>query len=658
MTKRFNLIRLSFLVVLGMLSNQMIAQLACSDNLNLSLDLLGEAIFSVDMAEEGNNQDYESKWVVPSLFTCDDLGLIQDYTLYGQYANGDIDSCMGTVSVADFISPVVIVETNVSVDLGDDGTLDLLPAMIDEGSYDNCSDITYDISPSTIDCDSPNPTVAVLTITDESGNTNQAWTNIFWNQVAYSEEVACNEISTLNVINGSVTLSLDDVLLSGSSACVSDYSFIVEYEDIVEPDVTFDISDIDKTYDVIVLEWITGLVCEFSFTVISGNAPYSLCAQDYSGKGIVEVEMTTGAFTDETGCTSVSQASGTVITPSKDGSASEGIDIIDYTIMRSQILGASSMNADQMLAADLSETPGNVSTLDLVFLEKMMTGEFVPEKVWIFRDASETFPDNQVPLNYSETIELANQEDYEFVAIKLGDLDLSFEEVISEDDMASLIVEDIVLNQGESYSVPLKLENDQQLVAVNMFIRSETDAYEITNVTSNLPEYTYNAIEDNIDGILNLVWEAEDETISAGGHNLLADDPIFILELKAKKNSILSETFAIATDKYSKVLNAESYKGTALDVDIQDVITVPVHETEAFDHLEISPNPSSNFINVRTALPANTQKSFSIYNSIGQLVQAGVYTGNSIDIGSLSAGVYSFLLQSEENISRALIVKE
>lgn len=645
------------LTLMGMLSNQAIAQISCFGDLNLSLDPLGVAEFTVDMAEEGNASGYESKWVVPTEFTCEDLSEVQDYTLYGQYANGDIDSCMGTVSLSDFVPPVAIVEIDVMIDLDDDGTLTLLPSMIDEGSYDNCSPITYDITPSSIDCESPNPVVAVLTVTDEYGNSNQAWTNIYWNEVDYSEEVACKEFNNLNVINGPITLSLSDVLLSGSSSCISDYSFVVEYEGIVEPDVTFDNSDIGKTYDVIVLDWLTGVDCSFSFTVVSGNVPYGLCAQDYSGKGIINVEMSAGAFTDDSGCITVSDNSGTFITPSKEGTPEEGIDIIDYTMIRSKILGASSMNADQMLAADLSGTPGTVSTLDLVFLDKMMAGDYVPQKVWIFRDASEDFPDNQVPVGYSESIELGSQENYMFRAIKLGDVDLSFDEVISEDEMSTLIAEDIVLNQGQSYSVPMRLESNQSLIAVNMFVKSETDDFIVTNVISDLPEYTFDPSTDIVNGVLHLNWQADDETIVDGGFNLLADESVFTLEILAKSNSVLNQSFNISSDRYSKILAPDANKGIALDLDIQDLITVPVFDTEKYEKLVISPNPSSEFINVSTSGKIAVDGTYSIINSIGQVAQTSDFTGEKIDVSNLAPGLYTFVLTTKETYFQQMLLK-
>lgn len=59
------------------------------------------------------------------------------------------------------------------------GVAALTPDMIDAGSYDLEGPVTLSISPTSVDCDDVMaPVIAILTVTDTDGNTNQCWTEI------------------------------------------------------------------------------------------------------------------------------------------------------------------------------------------------------------------------------------------------------------------------------------------------------------------------------------------------------------------------------------------------------------------------------------------------------------------------------------------------
>ena len=95
-----------------------------------------------------------------------------------------------------------------------------------------------------------------------------------------------------------------------------------------------------------------------------------------------------------------------------------------------------------------------------------------------------------------------------------------------------------------------------------------------------------------------------------------------------------------------------------------DCQTVGILEAvKPFSSLSIYPNPATNRIVIDTKVQSHNA-TFKIYNAIGQeLVQASanVYSGNqetSVDVSSLSPGVYFILLFDGENQSRAKFVKE
>ena len=77
------------------------------------------------------------------------------------------------------VTPPVMIATNVlNVSYDGDGEINLTPDMLDNGSYDDCSDVTLSISESFFTCDNAGIQNVILTGTDASGNSNSTLTTV------------------------------------------------------------------------------------------------------------------------------------------------------------------------------------------------------------------------------------------------------------------------------------------------------------------------------------------------------------------------------------------------------------------------------------------------------------------------------------------------
>jgi len=92
-------------------------------------------------------------------------------------ANGCTHIVHLEISVADLLPPVVSVQ-NLILELDENGTANLTPADLDNGSYDHCGIAAFHISKSHFTCDDLGDHLVTLTVTDVNGNENSAVANV------------------------------------------------------------------------------------------------------------------------------------------------------------------------------------------------------------------------------------------------------------------------------------------------------------------------------------------------------------------------------------------------------------------------------------------------------------------------------------------------
>lgn len=106
----------------------------------------------------------------PSVLTCADLGTaVVDLVVYD--VNGNIGNAPATITVQDNIAPTVLTK-DVTLYLDANGQLTVLPADVDNGSYDNCTIDRMEVTPNTFTCEDIGDHVVTLTVYDEAGNSS------------------------------------------------------------------------------------------------------------------------------------------------------------------------------------------------------------------------------------------------------------------------------------------------------------------------------------------------------------------------------------------------------------------------------------------------------------------------------------------------------
>ena len=86
---------------------------------------------------------------------------------------GNASSATQNVVVSDVTAPIVVTQ-NISITLDATGITTITPAMLDNGSTDNCTIATIDISQNSFDCTNEGANIVVVTVTDIYNNTASA----------------------------------------------------------------------------------------------------------------------------------------------------------------------------------------------------------------------------------------------------------------------------------------------------------------------------------------------------------------------------------------------------------------------------------------------------------------------------------------------------
>ncbi len=156
------------------------SRLICNDHVNIVLDAFsGEVLLTPDILLEGNFPDPNNLIVEPSLLTCDDVLSDVRYTVTDSVTG---NSCWGTITIEDGTPPVAVARqeniATLTLNTNGDYQVRVFAESIDNGSSDNCGDITFEPEFFDFDCSDVGLNEVILTVIDNSGNSNSLKTDI------------------------------------------------------------------------------------------------------------------------------------------------------------------------------------------------------------------------------------------------------------------------------------------------------------------------------------------------------------------------------------------------------------------------------------------------------------------------------------------------
>ncbi len=180
-------------------------------------------------------------------------------------------------------------------------------------------------------------------------------------------------------------------------------------------------------------------------SVGSGPAMFSISGQVRREDGVpvpnVTMQLSSGggeeeSITDSNGSYSVNNTANPVcnLRPSKNYNHRNGLSAFDIVTMQKHILGIQSLDSPyKRIAADVNQS-GTITTFDIVLIRKLLLvidTAFTQSESWRFVKADFIFADPNNPFaqpfpeQYDCAGQSANQQGVDFVAVKMGDVNLS-----------------------------------------------------------------------------------------------------------------------------------------------------------------------------------------------------------------------------------------
>jgi hypothetical protein len=169
-----------------------------TQNLTISLDATGNGSITTTQVDNGSfdNCSIATLALSMSSFDCSNVGNNTVY-LIATDANGNVDSASVIITVQDVIKPTVIAQ-NVTLSLDATGSASITTAEVDNGSSDNCGNVTLTLSKSSFDCSNIGNNTVYLIATDANGNVDTA-----------SALITVEDVISPTAITQNLTLSLD-----------------------------------------------------------------------------------------------------------------------------------------------------------------------------------------------------------------------------------------------------------------------------------------------------------------------------------------------------------------------------------------------------------------------------------------------------------------
>ena len=315
------------------------------------------------------------------------------------------------------------------------------------------------------------------------------------------------------------------------------------------------------------------------------------------------------------------RSSNVVINPKKEEAILNGVTTFDILLLRKHILGFAALDSPyKMIAADVNRS-NSITTADIVALRKVilqLEETFKNNTSWRFIKADHQFANPANPFaaaipEYATIPELTEEMEIDFVGIKVGDLNgnaagrkglttaesrdqSKIDFIIRDRQIYRNTIETITFNlsKADIQALQMTLNFDPSLVEIIDI--SETNQINKTNFGTRFLKR----------GALTMSWDAPTNT---------NEQLSFQLKVKTNRNVAVSELFSIN----SAFTSAEAYDGLGTVYQMGLVFLGNKYDYILFQN---QPNPFKQTTSIRFTLPETSQGKLTILDITGRTLKS------------------------------------
>lgn len=348
---------------------------------------------------------------------------------------------------------------------------------------------------------------------------------------------------------------------------------------------------------------------------------------DPIGRAVSGVEINGNIMTDDRGRALVTDEVNSI---DYELDRLEGITIRDLVFMQRHILGIDKRYPFSEISGDINVSE-SLTGADAVELRKILLGVSTPELPLLILDRT-------------DSLDTSFKTKGNYTLLKTGDIDGSAfnGEYIINDGM-EINIEDQILNAGELYTIPVKLNKSFSLTALDLTLKYEMSKIEIVDVIGETVNSAFSPSSFNIqDNQIRIAWHNPNFAPQQ-----IEDDILLHIQIRAKENTLVS--LAFNTSQNENLLLDQNFDFHSSNISVLNKISTPTFEVEGeLSTLTIYPNPAQDLVNFRIAEGLNMDK-IVLFDLLGSVVLVSKDV-NQINVQDLENGVYIYQAQFQNQV--------
>ncbi len=306
---------------------------------------------------------------------------------------------------------------------------------------------------------------------------------------------------------------------------------------------------------------------------------------------------------------------------SLDDEPGNGINILDLVLANHHILGLNYILSTKRYLADIDEDD-SITEADELGIENIILEQ--QQSPWLFEERIANSNMGPSPKAH-------------FIGYKKGDINDSAllpGEGLPLDDSFEFTFDDLLLNAGENYEIPVYLNQEVAAYGVEYRMTVNEEQLVVTDVTS---EYFSGEVSWHSElGQLVVLLHNNEESEVIGGD---ASNAVLTIHAMAQSNSLLH--LAANLEESHSVIATTDYAAIIFDNKIVHFIQTGT-EDAYLSVVRVYPNPTSDYIHIDSKdLVLKGDIQFSLYTLSGKQVLM-TNNDNDIDISNLVEGLYYY----------------